>query len=165
MRSEQRLELRIPGLHEVEPAFLHPAVEILLRDLVRIMKDRVAGSEDLDRSFFDGDAVAAFFGRIRCVVAGVEFLILLVVLHDQRSAVGDVIEQALIVLANVFASVIGADAEHDGAVRCEISGGEFFGRDQRDVESELLQHGGNVVARAHDVADLQILSGASRRRC
>ena len=90
-------------------------------------------------------------------MAGVEFLILLVVLHDEGATIGDVIEQALIILANVFTSVIGADAEHDGVVRCEISGREFFGSDQCDVESELLKDGGNIIARAHDVADLQIL--------
>ena len=76
----------------------------------------------------------------------------------------DVVEQALIVLLHVVARVVGANAEHDRAEALKIAVLDVVRRQQGDIESELPQHGRDVVARAHDVADLQIRAGPSLRR-
>ena len=39
----------------------------------------------------------------------------------------------------------------------KIFSGNFLGGNHRDVHSNLLQHGRNIIARTHDVAGLQIL--------
>ena len=64
--------MRVPVIHEVEPALLHPAVEVCWRDLVGIVEDRVLRIEDGDRRFFHGDAIVAQLRRIGRVVASIE---------------------------------------------------------------------------------------------
>src|ERR1017187_1859831 len=50
VRFEQRRKVRVPLRHEVEPALLHPALEIFLRNFIGRMKDRVRGIENRNRS-------------------------------------------------------------------------------------------------------------------
>src|SRR6516225_435201 len=50
VRRQQGREVRIPRIHEVKSTFLHPAIEVVLRDLVGIVKDRILWIEDCDGS-------------------------------------------------------------------------------------------------------------------
>src|ERR1700735_2424539 len=52
VRLQQGRKLWRPRRHEVEPALLHPAVEISLRDLIRIMKDVICRLQNLHRRLF-----------------------------------------------------------------------------------------------------------------
>src|SRR5208282_1445059 len=72
IRRQQRLVLRVPLVHEVQPALLHPAIEIVRRELVGITKDRVLGIEDADRRLFHGYALAAELSRIGSEMTGIE---------------------------------------------------------------------------------------------
>jgi len=68
-----------------------------------------------------------------------------------------VIQQPLIVLLHIVARIEGSNAQHDGPEASQIAMGDVVRRKQRDVESQLAQHVGDVVARSHDVTDLQSL--------
>src|ERR1051326_631384 len=57
--GEQRLEMVIPGVHEVKATLLHPAVKIFLRKLIRMMKNWILGVENGYGRFFDGYARSA----------------------------------------------------------------------------------------------------------
>src|SRR6516164_4081819 len=59
MAGEQRSEVIVPLGHEVEPTLLHPCVEIILGDGVRVMKDGVLRGKNLYRSFLDRYSAAA----------------------------------------------------------------------------------------------------------
>ncbi len=82
-----------------------------------------------------------------------------------------VIQQPLVVLLDIFARVVRANTQHDGSEPAEIAVPHIVRGQHRDIEAQLPQHVGNVVARAHDVADLQPLrnfyldhAGALQRR-
>src|SRR5436190_1648767 len=49
--GKQRREVLVPLVHEVETALLDPSIEILLRDGVRVMEDRILRREDGDGCF------------------------------------------------------------------------------------------------------------------
>src|SRR5271165_3471925 len=156
VRRQQWSVLRVPLVHEVEAAFLHPAVEIMQRNLVGIVQGRAVRIKNRDRSLFDGHAVPAELRWVRSIVAGVEVAGRCVVLHQQRAAVLYVIQQALIVLLHVVARVVGANAEDDGAETAKIAVLDIVSRKESYIEAELPQHRGDVVARTHDVADLKV---------
>src|ERR1700690_273141 len=120
------------------------------------MKHTVVGREDRYRSFFYRNPRPPQRRRIRSKGRAVEGASVVVVLDDQRAAVGNVIEQLLAVGDDVFLRVVGADAEDDGVGLREIFGGDFFGGDDGEVHSDLLEDGGNVAARALDVAELEV---------
>src|ERR1700722_1467057 len=107
---EQRFEMIIPFVHEVQPALLYPAVEISRRDLVRIMKDAVGRSKDIYRRFFHGDPRAAQFRGIRSEVAAVEIRYRRVVLHHKRSTSRHEIEQLLFICRHSFLRIVGANS-------------------------------------------------------
>ena len=65
MACQQRPEMIVPLIHEVQAAFLHPTVEVALRDLVGIMKDTVFGSQHIHRRFFDRNPLLAQLRGIR----------------------------------------------------------------------------------------------------
>src|SRR5580700_893593 len=69
---QYRCVVRIPLIHEVQTAFLHPAIEVGLRDGVGVVEDRTLRIQNRDRRLLDGDAFAAKLGGIRRVVAVVE---------------------------------------------------------------------------------------------
>jgi hypothetical protein len=72
---------------------------------------------------FIGHAVPADLRGIRAVFRLVELHF--VVLHDDRSAALDVIEQPMIVGAQIGAPLVGADAGHDHVVLRQVAPGQF----------------------------------------
>src|ERR1039457_5526055 len=50
---QERREVRVPLIHEVQAALLHPVVKIARRNLVWVVEDRVLRIEDGDRRLFD----------------------------------------------------------------------------------------------------------------
>src|SRR5580692_6633413 len=50
IRSQQRLEIAVPLIHEIQPAFRHPSVEVVRGDLIRAVKDAVIWSQNLNGS-------------------------------------------------------------------------------------------------------------------
>src|SRR5215468_4016469 len=102
----------VPLVHEIEPTLLYPAVEILLRDFVGIMKNPIIRREYLHRRFFDRNASVAQFGVIRGKVAAVEVASAVIVLHNQSSAIRNEVEQLLIIRDDFFLCVVGADTEN-----------------------------------------------------
>src|SRR5271165_547998 len=157
IRGKQRRVVRVPLVDEVEPTLLHPALEVMQGNLVGIVQDHTVRVEDGDRRLFDGDSLAAESCGKRRVMACVEVAGRRVVLHQQRTAVTHIVEQALVVLLNIVARVVGADAKNNGAETAEISVLHIVRRQQGDVEANLAKHRGNIVPRAHDVADLETL--------
>src|ERR1035437_5785468 len=53
---QERREVRVPLIHEVQAALLHPVVKIARRNLVWVVEDRVLRIEDGDRRLFDRHA-------------------------------------------------------------------------------------------------------------
>src|SRR5664280_141549 len=54
VRRQERREVRVPLIHEVQAALLHTAVKITRRNLVGVVEDRVLRIKDGDRRLFDG---------------------------------------------------------------------------------------------------------------
>src|SRR5262249_58475409 len=119
--SQQRFELRVPLRHEVQTAFLHPAVKIPRRDFVGIRKYPLFRCQDFYRLLFNGYARVAGSGWIRGVMAIVEQAGALVVLNDERSALVDVIEQTAALLTNIGAAIVSAGAHHNRTVPAEVA--------------------------------------------
>ena len=62
-----------------------------------------------------------------------------VVLHQQRSAVAHVIQQSLVILRDVFARVVRANAQHDRSEAAEIAMCHIVRGQHSDVEPQLPQ--------------------------
>src|SRR5260370_34505960 len=50
MAAQQWLEMLVPFVHEIESAFLHPAVEVASRDFIRIVKYSILPRQNFHRS-------------------------------------------------------------------------------------------------------------------
>src|SRR5579885_2962361 len=116
MTCQQRLEVVVPFVHEIQAALLNPAVEIMLAYGIRVLEDRIVGCKNLHPRFFDRNASAAEVRRVRSELAAVKFWNAGVVLHNQSSSTRDEIKQLPIISDDVFLRVIGANAENDRAV-------------------------------------------------
>src|SRR5271156_1707566 len=92
MASQKRLEITVPLIHEIQPALLHPSVEVVLRDLVGEVKDAIVRSQNLYRSLFDRNPCPAELCGIRRKFPFVEIRDTSVVLRHQRASVVDEIE-------------------------------------------------------------------------
>ncbi len=114
------------------------------------------GIENGHRRFLDRYSIAAELKRERREVSGIEVAGRGVVLHQQRAAVVHVVEQALVVLLHVVAGVVGANAEDDRAEAAEVAALNVICREQGDIQAKLPQHSRDVIARTHDVANLEI---------
>ena len=55
--GQDRREMFVPLIGKINPALLHPAVEIGLRDFVRRVQCRMIGGEESDRRLLIGHAV------------------------------------------------------------------------------------------------------------
>ncbi len=97
------------------------------------MKDLVLRLKQRDGRIFHGHAIAAEGGGIGRVIPGVEVCRLGVVLHQQRSAVLDIVQQALVVFLHVLAGVVGAYAEYDSSETLQVSARHILRRQQRYV--------------------------------
>ena len=79
------------------------------------------------------------------------------VLHDQCSTVVNKIEQLLIIRTQDLS----ACRKHGFPERLSDTGlnlaCDFVGRNQSDLHPDLLEHRRNIISRAHNVADIQIL--------
>src|SRR5262249_39059233 len=73
------------------------------------------------------------------------------------SALGNKIQQFLIVLDYIRLSFVGTHTQYDAAVVRQVFAGEFVGWNERDIHSNLLQHCRNIVASTHDVTNLEVL--------
>src|SRR4029077_1886863 len=161
MRFEQRCEIAVPLIHKIKTALLHPAVEVLLRDLIWVMKDRVRWIENLDRRLFDRNAGPAKCCRIRRIFARIKIdrhpkRSHRVVLHDQAPTIFDELEQPGVVINYAFLGIISADAQHDRLVLAQVLAGQLVSRNHRDIHPDLLEHRRNVVARAPDVSNFEV---------
>src|SRR5580700_5273511 len=116
MAAQQRLEMLIPFVHEIKPAFLYPAVKIASRDLIWIMKHSIFGSQNLDRSFFHRNPRPAQSRWVWSEVSTIKISHAGVVLHDQRSAGCDEIEQPLVICRHIFLRVVSANSQHNRSV-------------------------------------------------
>src|SRR5579864_6331894 len=56
--GEQGRKMRVPLVHEVQAAFLHPAVEILLGDRIGVVKYGALRVKNGDRRLLHGNALA-----------------------------------------------------------------------------------------------------------
>ena len=68
--AQQRLEMLIPFVHEVEAALLHPAVKIASRNLIRIMKHSIFRRQNFHRSLLHRNPRPAEFRRVGSEVSG-----------------------------------------------------------------------------------------------
>ena len=116
MAGKQRLEMLIPFVHEIESAFLHPAIEIASRDRIRIMKYSILRSQNLHRSLFHRNPGPAQFRRIRRKVSAIKISHTSVVLHDERSARCHKIEQFLVIRDYIFLRIVGAYPQYNRSV-------------------------------------------------
>ena len=83
-------------------------------------------------------------------------VLLRVVLHDYYAAVFHVVEDAGVVIFEIFAHGVGAHAENDGVEFGEISAGEISGAEEMNVDAEIHERLRNFIAGADDVSDVQI---------
>src|SRR5947209_8236141 len=74
VRRQQRLEVVVPTGHEIHSALLNPSVKIFLRNLVRIMEDRIFSGKNSHRRFFHAHALIAQRGGIGCVFSVIEII-------------------------------------------------------------------------------------------
>src|ERR671923_1024336 len=78
-----------------------------------------------------------------------------VILHDQRSASGDVVEQFLVVSGNVLLCIVGANPKDDGSEPAQVFRCKLLSGNKSDINANLFENSRNIVSGAHDVADLQ----------
>ena len=130
----------------VEPALLHPTVKILGGDFVRLVQSRIVGLQESDCSGFVGDTrerfsrfVADNLCRIRRVVLPFPRKVTLV-LHQQGSAIQDVVEQSLIRARQVVAQFIGPHADDDCAVLGKAAERQGGGIEQFHLTPTPLAH-------------------------
>ena len=62
---QQRREVAVPLIHKIQSALLYPSVEIMLANLIGIMEDAIARSQNRDRSLFNRNPHPAKPGGIR----------------------------------------------------------------------------------------------------
>ena len=121
------------------------------------MEDRIVRRQDFNRRFLHRDAGAAQIRWIRREFAVVKVTCARVVLHDQRAASRNEIQQLLVICRDIFLRVVGANAQHHCPKLAQVLRGEFFWRNHGNVHPDLLQHRRNVVPSSHDVSDLQVI--------
>src|SRR3984957_17539203 len=124
MTAEQRREMFIPLVHEVQPALLHPTVEIARRDRIGIMKHLILRRQNLHRSLLHRNSRSAQFGRVRREVSAIKIAHAGVVLHDKRSACGNEIEQLLIIRHNIFLRIVRRNSENDRSKSTQVFAAE-----------------------------------------
>src|SRR6185312_909012 len=132
------MKMRVPLAHEIQSTLLHPTVEVASGDLVGEVQNGILRIEYLDGSLFHTHAFIGFGCRIWGVVPVVEGGITLVVLHHQRAAARDEIEQPRILAAYLSADVIRANAEDDCMEAAKVDRIQLGRRDHLDIESELF---------------------------
>ena len=139
MTSQKRREVAVPLIHEIQPALLHPSVEVVLRDLVGEVKDAIVRSQNLYRSLFHRNPCSAELRGIRREFPFVEIGDASVVLRDQGPAVVDEIQQLFIVGREILLSIVGADSQNNRLVLAQVFAGEFLRRNHGNLHSNLLQ--------------------------
>src|SRR5271165_1730762 len=80
------------------------------------MKDRIVGRQNLHRSLLHRNPRPAQLRRIRRELSFVEVSNTRVVLHHQRPARENKIEQLLVIGHDIFLRVVGADPQHNRSV-------------------------------------------------
>ena len=87
--------------------------------------------------------------------SGLEFVPdeIAIVLDDERAAVGDIVEQALVGAGEFGAKFVGADADDDGVVFGEIAEVEGGGVEHIHIDAEAFEGFGDGLAFGRDVAD------------
>src|SRR5580704_8812137 len=151
---EQRFEMLIPFVHEIEPTLLYPAVEVARRDLIWIMKHSILRRQNLHGSLLHRNPCPAELRGIGSEMSTIEVRGAGIVLHHERSAPGNEIEKFLVIRNHIFLGVVGANSQDDGVELAQILSVQLLRRNQRHVHTYLLQHGRYVIPRTHDVTDL-----------
>ena len=123
MGRQQGLETAVPLVHKIKATFLYPAVEIALRDLVRVVEHTIVGGKNLYRSFLHGNSAPAHLRRERGKVPTIKVPGAGIVLHNQSASGRNEIQKLLIAGGDVFLGIVGANAENDRSVACQIFAG------------------------------------------
>ena len=144
--------VRVPFVREIEAALLHPAFEIVGRDFVRRVQQRMIRRENANLRTFVSDAVARNLEGERADLFGFQ-IGGRVVLHDNHAAGFDVTEQFCLPCRDPVLGVVSADPENHGVKTFEIFGRDLRAAEHLHVVPDLLQALRNVVARARDVAN------------
>ena len=139
---------------EVQAALLHPAAPGGFGDGVRKAEHGVVGGQDPHRRVLVGHPVAADPRRVGPVLRLVELE--LVVLHDQRAAGLDVLEQPVVVRAQVPVPLVGSDSGHDHVVPGQVAEHQRVAGDVLEPRAELLDGRRHFVADPVDVTDPQV---------
>ena len=156
--GQQRRVLVVPALGEVQPAFLHPTVEVARADAVRTRKDRVVGNQDGHLGPLVGDPAPVDLegvgpdgrGQLSPSIAGV-------VLDHEASAGLDPAHERRMGGGQVFLpGIIGPHAEDDGVVVVELSSLQRRDIDGLDVHARGAKVFGDGVSRTRDVADAAV---------
>ena len=119
----------------------------------------MVGGEDPHRGVLVGHPGAADPDRIGSVLRLVELE--LVVLHDERPARLNVVEQPGVVGAQVAIPLVGADAGDDHVETGQVPISQLVGRDLLELGAELLDGGWHLVTHPVDIADPQPGSSAT----
>src|SRR6266478_3125045 len=172
VHGEKRRVFGVELRPEIEAAFLDPAFEIALRDLVRAIQKRIVGLEKFHRRVFVGDA------RQRTRSRGCAFLYggrrwrdqrgigregkfvpseIALVLHQESAAFGSVIEQALVHGWEVGTQLVGAHTDDHGVKFGEVTEGERLRIEQLDMNAKHTQSVGDGLAFRGDVTDAKAL--------
>src|SRR5271155_914047 len=106
----------IPFVKKKKSAFLHPTVEVGSRDRIRIMKYSILRRQNIDRSLFHRNPRPAQLRGVRSKVSAIKVTDAGVVLHDQRSAALNKIEQLLVISSYFFLRVIRSNSKNDCSV-------------------------------------------------
>ena len=129
MHAQERSVLGVEFRPEIKATLLHPALEVVLGNLVRMIEERIIRLQEFDGGILISDARkgtndrrCSFFcrrkrrrnqSRIRGVLEFVPGKLSLV-LHDERSTLGHVIQQPLVRSCQLRPKFVGAHADHDG---------------------------------------------------
>src|SRR5579863_5454957 len=117
--------MAVPLIHKIQSALLYPSVKIVLSNLVGVMKDAIVRSQYCYRSLFNRYPPPAQFSRVRSEVTFVEISWTGFVLHDQRSAVINKIQQLLIVGREILLRIVSADSQNDCLILAQIFACDF----------------------------------------
>ena len=125
----------VPLGGEVEPALLHPALEIPRGDVIGVLQQRAVGMRKRDRRLLHRDAILdCRRGTVNGYGPSSTDRVAASVLHHVSAAVLHVIQQPRLVGAQVGAHVVGAHAGHDGVEARQVALLQVRLAEQRDFQ-------------------------------
>ena len=137
---KQRMKVGIPVAHEIESALLHPSLEVFTENRIRGIEDWILGIEHLNRGFLDGHASIGLSGWIWSVMSRVERTDTLVVLHKQRAAARNEVQQPRVVRSHICSHVVRPNSQNDRIEPAQIRMLEIGRRNHLNTDSKLAQY-------------------------